>query len=53
MQLKESVQMEIQGDEESINRTIQTIQQGSFIQIEHLEATQIPLVQDESGFWTD
>lgn len=45
-----SVEMEVQGDEESIAKMIQTIDRGRFIQIDNIEKKTIPVVEDERYF---
>ena len=45
-----SVTMEIQATEEDIDRVIQMIERGRFVQIESMEAKTIPLRDDEYGF---
>ena len=48
-----SVTMEIQGKEEAIDSVIMSIERGSYIRIENMESTTIPLREDESGFGTE
>ncbi len=45
-----SVEMEVQGDEESIAEMIRTIDRGRFIQIDDIEKKEIPVVEDERYF---
>ena len=45
-----SVEMEVQGDEESIAEMIRTIARGRFIQIDDIEKKEIPVVEDERYF---
>ena len=45
-----SVEMEVQGDEESIAEMIRTIERGRFIQIDDIEKKEIPVVEDERYF---
>lgn len=45
-----SVEMEVQGDEESIVEMIRTIDRGRFIQIDNIEKKTIPVVEDERYF---
>ena len=45
-----SVEMEVQGDEESIAEMIRTIDRGRFIQIDEIEKKEIPVVEDERYF---
>ena len=47
-----SVTMEIQGEEARIDQVIQSLRQGRYIEIEHIEATSLPVVE-EHGFSTD
>ena len=46
------VSMEIQGTEEQMDRVIQMIEKGTYIEIERLSAKEIPLAEDEYGFRT-
>lgn len=48
-----SVVMEIQGTQEQIDRVIETIGRGSFIEIERMEVAALPVEPDEYGFRTD
>ena len=45
-----SVTMEIQATEADIDRVIQLIKRGQFVQIESIESKMIPLREDEYGF---
>lgn len=45
-----SVEMEVQGDEESIEEMIRTIDRGRFIQIDAIEKKVIPVIEDEHYF---
>ena len=45
-----SVVMEIQGTEEQIDQVILTIERGTFVRIENMNAKSIPVVEDERGF---
>lgn len=45
-----AVSMEIQGTEEQIDKVIMIISQGTYIDIQSLNAKTIPLVEDEYGF---
>lgn len=47
-----SVTMEIQGEDENINRVIQAIRAGRYVEIEKMDSRQIPL-EDERGFRTE
>lgn len=48
---EESVEMEVQGTEEAIDKMLLLIEQGSFISIERMEVRKIEVRQDESGFF--
>ena len=45
-----SVEMEIQGDEQSIDQMIAAINRGRFIEIDNIEKDRIPVVEDERDF---
>ena len=45
-----SVEMEVQGDEESIAEMVRTIDRGRFIQIDEIEKKAIPVIEDERYF---
>ncbi len=45
-----SVEMEVQGDEESIKEMLKAIDRGRFIQIDEIEKKEIPIVEDERYF---
>ena len=45
-----SVEMEVQGDEQSIDQMIAAIDRGRFIQIDNIEKEKIPVVEDERYF---
>lgn len=45
-----SVEMEVQGDEESIKEMLRAIDRGRFIQIDEIEKKEIPIVEDERYF---
>ena len=47
-----SVSMEIQGEEESIDRVILAIERGTFVRIENMAVKSIPIVKYEYGFRT-
>ena len=47
-----SVSMEIQGEEESIDRVILAIERGTFVRIENMAVKSIPVVRYEYGFRT-
>ena len=47
-----TVSMEIQGEEEAIDRVIMAIEAGSFVRIENMEVKGMELVEGESGFRT-
>ncbi len=48
-----SVAMEIQGTEEAIESVILAIEKGTFVRIENMDMKEIPVVEDEYGFWTE
>ena len=45
-----SVTCEVQGDEEAIERFINTIRKGRFIQVDDIERTKIEVIPDERSF---
>ena len=45
-----SVEMEVQGNEEQIEKMLETIKRGNFIEIDVIEEKNIPLRDDEYGF---
>ena len=45
-----AVSMEIQGTEEQIDKVIMMINQGSYVDIQSMDAKMIPLIEDEYGF---
>lgn len=44
------VEMEVQGDEESINRMVRQIEEGHFIRISDMETEEIPAQEREADF---
>ncbi len=48
-----SVTMEIQGEEENIDRVILAIEAGRYIRIENMDYRMISLVEGEHGFRTE
>ena len=46
-----SVLMEAQGSEEAINRLLIMINQGSYISIDWIDSTDIPVIEDERSFY--
>ncbi len=48
-----SVLMEIQGEEEQIDRVILAIEAGRYVRIENMDSRRIPLQEGEYGFSTD
>ena len=48
-----SVTMEIQGEEENIDRVILAIEAGRYVRIENMESRMIPLVEGDRGFRTE
>lgn len=47
-----SVSMEIQGEEENIDKVILAIEAGRYVQIENMDSRTIPVVEGEYGFRT-
>ena len=47
-----SVSMEIQGEEENIDRVILAIEKGTFVRIDNMDVKVLPLVEREYGFRT-
>lgn len=45
-----SVEMEVQGQPEQINRMLAMINQGTYVLIERIERKELPLVESEIGF---
>ena len=45
-----SVEMEVQGEEENIDKMIELIKQGNFIEVDVIEEKNIPLRDNEYGF---
>lgn len=45
-----SVTMEIQGEEEDIDRVLLAIERGRYVRIEHMDSRTIPPVDGEYGF---
>ena len=45
-----SVEMEVQGKEENIDKMIDLIKKGNFIEVNAMEEKKIPLKNDEYGF---
>ena len=45
-----SVVMEIQGEEEQIDRVILAVERGTFVRIENMEVKTLPVTEDERGF---
>lgn len=48
-----SVVMEIQGEEENIDKVILAIEAGRYVRIENMDSRMIPLVEGERGFRTE
>ena len=46
-----SVLMEAQGSEKAINRLLIMINQGSYISIDLIDSTDIPVIEDERSFY--
>lgn len=47
-----SVSMEIQGEEEDIDRVILAIEKGKFVRIDNMDVKALPVVEREYGFRT-
>lgn len=47
-----SVSMEIQGEEENIDKVIMSIEAGTYVRIENMAVKTIPLVEHDYGFRT-
>ena len=47
-----SVSMEIQGEEEDIDRVILAIGKGTFVRIDNMDVKTLPVVESEYGFRT-
>lgn len=47
-----TVSMEIQGEEDAIDRVIMSIEAGRYVRIDNIEVKDIPLSEDERGFRT-
>lgn len=47
-----SVSMEIQGEEENIDKVILAIEAGTYVRIENMDVKTIPLVEHDYGFRT-
>ena len=47
-----SVSMEIQGEEEDIDRVILAIEKGTFVRIDNMDVKVLPVVEHEYGFRT-
>lgn len=45
-----SVEMEVQGDPEQIDRMFRMINQGTYVAIERIERRELPLAEPEFGF---
>ena len=45
-----SVEMEVQGTEEQINRVLVMINKGEYVMIDRIKTTVIPVVENERGF---
>ncbi len=48
-----SVSMEIQGEEEDIDRVILAIEKGTFVRIDNMDVKMLPVVKREYGFRTE
>ena len=47
-----SVSMEIQGEEENIDKVILAIEKGTFVRIDNMVVKTLPIMENESGFRT-
>ncbi len=47
-----TVSMEIQGEEENIDRVILAIEKGTFVRIDNMDVKMLPVVEREYGFRT-
>lgn len=47
-----SVSMEVQGEEEQIDKVILSIERGSYVRIEKMEVKSMPVMEYENGFLT-
>lgn len=47
-----SVSMEVQGEEEDIDRVILAIEKGTFVRIDNMDVKALPVVEREYGFRT-
>ena len=45
--------MEIQGEEEDIDRVILAIEKGTFVRIDNMDVKELPVVEREYGFRTE
>lgn len=45
-----SVTCEVQGDQDSIDAFVRTLNQGRFIDISYVDRTEMPMVEDERAF---
>ena len=48
-----TVSMEIQGEEEDIDRVILAIEKGTFVRIDNMDVKMLPVVEREYGFRTE
>ena len=46
-----TVEAEMQGEEKDIDSAIMTVEKGTYIKIENLWANEIPLIENEHGFY--
>ena len=45
-----SVTLELQGEEEQIDRVILAVEAGSYVRIENMESRTLPVIEGERGF---
>lgn len=45
------VEMEVQGEEQDIRLLLSKLEEGRFLEISHMDMTEMPLVKGEREFW--
>ena len=48
-----SVTMEIPGTEENMDRVLLAVERGTYVRIENMDSRTIPVLEGETGFWTE
>ncbi len=48
-----SVEMELQGSPEQIDKVLRAVEAGRYVRIEHISCRELPLLTDERSFWAD